>query len=61
LLVSILTNTQGITHKIRRQSAVAATLPDISTIGGWTLIYVSALGIALFLRWRSGAWRRLRF
>ena len=27
--------------------AAAGTLPDISTIGGWILIYVSALGIAL--------------
>jgi MATE family multidrug resistance protein len=32
------------------------------TIGGWTamLVYVSALGIALFLRWRSAAWQRIR-
>jgi MATE family multidrug resistance protein len=32
------------------------------TLGGWTamLIYVSALGSALFLRWRSKAWQRIR-
>jgi MATE family multidrug resistance protein len=31
-------------------------------IGGWfaLLAYVGALGTALYLRWRSGAWRRIR-
>jgi MATE family multidrug resistance protein len=31
-------------------------------VGGWTalLIYVLAIGIALWLRWRHGAWRRIR-
>lgn len=30
--------------------------------GGWiaAIAYVMALGVALFLRWRSGAWRRLK-
>jgi len=32
------------------------------TLGGWVamLIYVCALGTALYLRWRSGAWQRIR-
>jgi MATE family multidrug resistance protein len=32
------------------------------TFGGWTamLVYVMALGTALFLRWRSSAWQRIR-
>jgi MATE family multidrug resistance protein len=31
------------------------------TLGGWVamLVYVGALGIALFLRWRSNAWQRI--
>ncbi|MBF8291381.1 MAG: family efflux transporter [Steroidobacteraceae bacterium] len=31
-------------------------------VGGWTalLVYVLAIGIALWLRWRHGAWRRIR-
>lgn len=31
-------------------------------VGGWTalLIYVLAIGIALWLRWRHGAWRHIR-
>ena len=31
-------------------------------VGGWLalLAYVAALGTALYLRWRSGAWRRVR-
>jgi MATE family multidrug resistance protein len=30
--------------------------------GGWVaaIVYVSALGVTLLLRWRSGAWRRIR-
>lgn len=33
----------------------------MGTVGGWTalLIYTFALGAAMFLRWRSGAWRRI--
>jgi MATE family multidrug resistance protein len=29
--------------------------------GGWfaALAYICALGVVLFLRWRSGAWRRV--
>jgi MATE family multidrug resistance protein len=32
------------------------------TLGGWVamLIYVCGLGTALYLRWRSGAWQRIR-
>jgi MATE family multidrug resistance protein len=31
------------------------------SVGGWiaAVAYVMALGLALFLRWRSGAWRRI--
>jgi MATE family multidrug resistance protein len=31
------------------------------TVGGWSalLIYTFALGAAMFLRWRSGAWRKI--
>ncbi len=31
------------------------------TVGGWTaaLLYVVALGLIMWLRWRSGAWRRM--
>jgi MATE family multidrug resistance protein len=31
-------------------------------VGGWiaALLYVFALGTVLFLRWRSGAWKRIR-
>jgi MATE family multidrug resistance protein len=34
----------------------------LGAVGGWLalLAYVAALGTALFLRWRSGAWRRIR-
>jgi MATE family multidrug resistance protein len=30
-------------------------------VGGWfaALIYICCLGTMLFLRWRSGAWRRV--
>jgi MATE family multidrug resistance protein len=33
----------------------------LGSVGGWiaALIYVCCLGMMLFLRWRSGAWRRL--
>jgi multidrug resistance protein, MATE family len=33
----------------------------LGAVGGWlaALIYICALGIVLFLRWRSGAWRRV--
>ena len=34
----------------------------LGAVGGWIalLAYVAALGIALYLRWRSGAWQRIR-
>jgi len=34
----------------------------LGAIGGWSaiLVYVVAIGTALWLRWRSGAWRRIR-
>jgi MATE family multidrug resistance protein len=34
----------------------------LGAVGGWLalLAYVAALGLALFLRWRSGAWERIR-
>lgn len=39
-------------------------LPQLGwgAIGGWTalVVYVCLLGVALFLRWRSGAWKRIR-
>jgi len=30
--------------------------------GGWTalVIYVCLLGVTLFVRWRSGAWKQIR-
>jgi len=30
-------------------------------VGGWfaALIYICCLGLILYLRWRSGAWRRV--
>ena len=33
----------------------------LGAVGGWTalLIYVLAIGLALWLRWRHGAWRRI--
>lgn len=33
----------------------------LGAVGGWlaAVLYIGALGITLFLRWRSGAWRRL--
>jgi MATE family multidrug resistance protein len=33
----------------------------LGTIGGWSalLIYAVALGTLMWLRWRSGAWRRI--
>jgi MATE family multidrug resistance protein len=33
----------------------------LGAVGGWiaAVLYISALGITLFLRWRSGAWRRI--
>lgn len=40
--------------------AVAPGL-GLRAIGGWTalLVYVLAIGLALWLRWRHGAWRRI--
>jgi hypothetical protein len=39
-------------------------LPQLGwgSIGGWTalLVYVLLLGTALFVRWRSRAWQRIR-
>jgi multidrug resistance protein, MATE family len=34
----------------------------LGAVGGWAalLLYTGALGAAMFLRWRSGAWRRIR-
>ena len=34
----------------------------LGAVGGWTalLVYVLAIGMALWLRWRQGAWRRIR-
>ena len=34
----------------------------LGAAGGWTgmLVYVVLLGCALFLRWRSGRWQRMR-
>jgi MATE family multidrug resistance protein len=34
----------------------------LGAVGGWTalLVYVLAIGLALWLRWRSGAWRAIR-
>jgi len=34
----------------------------LGAAGGWTamLVYVVLLGVALFLRWRSGRWQRMR-
>ncbi|HUG03410.1 MAG TPA: MATE family efflux transporter [Steroidobacteraceae bacterium] len=34
----------------------------LGAVGGWSaiLVYVVAIGAALWLRWRSGAWRRFR-
>lgn len=41
-----------------------ATAPGfgLGASGGWTalLVYVVAIGLALWLRWRHGAWRRIR-
>jgi MATE family multidrug resistance protein len=33
----------------------------LGAVGGWfaALAYICALGVALFWRWRSGAWRRM--
>ncbi len=33
----------------------------LGAVGGWiaAVLYICALGVTLFLRWRSGAWRRL--
>jgi multidrug resistance protein, MATE family len=33
----------------------------LGTVGGWSalLLYTFALGAAMFLRWRSGAWRKI--
>lgn len=33
----------------------------LGAVGGWTaaLVYTAALGVAVWLRWRSGAWRRM--
>jgi MATE family multidrug resistance protein len=33
----------------------------LGAIGGWlaALVYICCLGVMLFLRWRSGAWRRV--
>ena len=32
------------------------------TLGGWAALvfYLMLLGVALFVRWRSGAWQRIR-
>lgn len=39
-------------------------LPQVGwgAIGGWSalVVYVCLLGLTLFIRWRSGAWRRIR-
>lgn len=34
----------------------------LGAVGGWlaALIYICALGIAMWMRWRSGAWERIR-
>lgn len=34
----------------------------LGAVGGWSalLVYVLAIGLALWLRWRQGAWRRIR-
>jgi MATE family multidrug resistance protein len=34
----------------------------MGAVGGWTamVIYVCLLGLTLFLRWRSGAWKKIR-
>lgn len=34
----------------------------LGAVGGWTAIaiYSAAIGVALYLRWRQGAWRRIR-
>jgi multidrug resistance protein, MATE family len=34
----------------------------LGAVGGWTamVVYVCLLGITLFLRWRSGAWKKIR-
>ncbi len=34
----------------------------LGAVGGWTalLVYVLAISVALWLRWKSGAWRRIR-
>ena len=36
--------------------------PGWGSIGGWTalVLYLLTLGCMLFLRWRSGVWRRIR-
>lgn len=35
---------------------------DRGVLGAWTaaIVYIVALGITMFLRWRSGAWRRMQ-
>jgi MATE family multidrug resistance protein len=39
-------------------------LPQLGwgAVGGWTalVVYVCLLGVTLFVRWRSGAWKRIR-
>ena len=39
-------------------------LPQLGwgAVGGWTalVVYVCLLGITLFVRWRSGAWKRIK-
>ena len=34
----------------------------LGAVGGWlaALLYVFGLGTVLFLRWRSGAWQKIR-
>ena len=48
----------------KRGLEVPDALPQFGygTLGGWSamLIYVMALGTALYLRWRSKAWQRIR-
>jgi MATE family multidrug resistance protein len=34
----------------------------LGTVGGWSalLFYTAALGAVMWLRWQSGAWRKIR-
>jgi MATE family multidrug resistance protein len=33
----------------------------LGAIGGWiaAVLYIVALGVTMYLRWRSGAWRKI--